>query len=255
MEPYNFEQDIKRKLEKRTIKPSENSWNKLANSLQSKEDKKNIKFLRIIGIAACIVGVLFVVSIFFNHKKESTEPTIVTSPIPQKEKSINNVEIEELVAEDDNFELIVNEKLEKTKQEKTIVKPLNNLKGNRKPVIARVESNIVKSDIISKNGLEKEVSAVSNEENQEIELVINQIEDLKTKHISVSTTDVDLLLKNAQKKLALERIYNENIKTVDAYKLLQDVEADIDKSTRTKILETLKLNYEHMKTVIAQRND
>ena len=103
--------------------------------------------------------------------------------------------------------------------------------------------------------MEKEVSAVSNEENQEIELVINQIEDLKTKHISVSTTDVDLLLKNAQKKLALERIYNENIKTVDAYKLLQDVEADIDKSTRTKILETLKLNYEHMKTVIAQRND
>ena len=43
MEPYKFEENIKEKLEKRTINPTKNSWDKLANSLDSKNERKGRK--------------------------------------------------------------------------------------------------------------------------------------------------------------------------------------------------------------------
>ena len=105
MEPYKFEQDIKKKLEKRRIQPSTNSWNKLADSLQFKEHKKDTKFLWLMGIAASIVGVLFVVSIFLNEEKGNSAPTIVNVPPPEKEDASIEVASEEIVIDE---EILIN---------------------------------------------------------------------------------------------------------------------------------------------------
>ncbi|WP_111709024.1 hypothetical protein [Lutibacter citreus] len=255
MEPYKFEQDIKNKLEKRTIKPTKGSWDSLANSLKYKEDKKKNKLLILMGVAASIVGVLFIVSLFFNKENEKIMPTVVTVPAHEKKESTIQIKAEKLVVEEQHIEELKSN--ENNTQEKSVLKPIYKAEIESKIAAADTEKPIIKVNDISKIEVKEELEVSSNidDENQEIELVINKIEELKTNHFSVSTSDVDLLLKNAQKELALQKIYNENIKIVDAYKLLQDVEADLDKSTRVKFLETLKMNYESMKTVIAQRNN
>jgi len=249
MEPNKFEEDIKKKLEKRTINPSANSWNKLADSLQTKEHKKDNRFLWLMGVAASIVGILFVVSIFSNGETENSTPIIVNVPTPESEDA-SKVATEEIVIEkedlnNNNSANKTSEKAnyKKVKQQNTIDKRSNKFAAKTDGVLANV---IVK---------EKEVQEKINLEDQKIEEVIAQIENLKKENQDVEVSEVDALLFKAQQDLAFQKIYNENIKTVDAYKLLQDVEADLDKSLRVKFLETLKLNYENMKTVIAQRND
>ena len=246
MEPYNFENNIKNKLEKRTIQPSTDSWVKLERSLQQKEHKKNTKFLWIMGVAASVFGILFMASIFLKEDVELNTPIIVTSPEIDKGKTIEvvpdgiekkNIELESFIATTDKT---------------------NSLKPSSKK--RKIETTVFMDELaVRDNEAEKpneviNLSIVSSEEHK-IDSIISQIENLKKESKGITISDIDALLFKAQQEIALQRIYDESVKTVDAYKLLQDVEEDIDRSFRIKVLETLKLNYENMKTVIAQRND
>ena len=65
MAPIKFEENIKNKLEKRTINPSEDSWAKLSNKLDEQEGKSNKKIVWWIGIAASLVGVFLVTTLYF----------------------------------------------------------------------------------------------------------------------------------------------------------------------------------------------
>ena len=50
-------------------------------------------------------------------------------------------------------------------------------------------------------------------------------------------------------------MYNEKTGVVDARLLLENVEADLEKSFRDKVFEALKSNFNFVKTAVAQRND
>jgi len=257
MEPYKFEQDIKNKLEKRSIQPLNNSWQKLSDSLEKKEHKKNNKFLWIMGVAASIVGILFVVSVFFKEDSDINSPIIVASPEFGKEDTLTKVAVEEVILKTEDS----------TKKE--VLNSLNNDSNSvAKKTIYNANSKNKKSESIAvlvstKNNTSEELAVVNKNvndtnlmlESQKIDSIFSQIQNLKDQNKTVLSTDIDALLFNAQQELALQKIIDESKKTVDAYKLLQDVEAELDKSMRVKFLETLKLNYENMKTLIAQRND
>lgn len=260
MEPYNFEEDIKNKLEKRTIKPTTDSWNKLANSLASKSEKKKTKVWYFLAIAASIIGVLFMVSTFLKKDIEQTVPTIVDAPIFQ-EDTLTSIVIENNTTKLDT--------LKSTAPFNETVNTVNSVVDTSKETNSKSNKELDKIFVDTKtqtlqNSEKIAVITTINSENdsiyksvedEEIELLLSKIEDLKAETTTVSDNEIDALLKNAQLALEFEKLYTENTKTVDAYKLLQDVEADLDKSIRVKFLETLKLNFENMKTLIAQRND
>lgn len=258
MEPYKFEDDIKNKLEKRTINPTENSWDKLAGSLDSKKEKKGTKVWYLLGFAASVVGILFMISIFIKKDIEKTAPIIVDSPIPEKEDATkvivvetNSPEINILnsVKTNDNTTNLIDDS-----SKKSISKSTNHSDNNMETTRILDAHSSDKVAVINYENLKKD-SVNTTSEDQQIEELITKIDELKSEYLSVSESDIDALLLNAQKELALQKIVAESVKTVDAYKLLQDVEAELDKSIRVKFLETLKLNFENMKTVIAQRND
>jgi len=73
MAPFKFEEDIKTVLEKRTIQPSKLAWDELEKSL----DKNKKKPFWWIGLAASIVGILWISISFFNQDNAIVEPTIV----------------------------------------------------------------------------------------------------------------------------------------------------------------------------------
>jgi len=78
---------------------------------------------------------------------------------------------------------------------------------------------------------------------------------LKDYNKEVTDEAIDALLLQAQKEITLKKLYNVSTRVVDADLLLQDVEADLDQSFRTKVFETLKASYNTVKTAVAQRNN
>lgn len=257
MEPYKFEKDIKSKLEKRTIKPTANSWHKLESSLESNEPKKGTKVWYLLGIAASVVGILLVVSIFFKKDIDKTTPIIVDSPVPENEDATTTVAVENNSTVLDTLQsekpINATENLIVGTSKESTSKPTKQTSKSFVDATPTLQ-NVEKVAVITPINSEKD-SVNTTIEAKKIEELITQIEDLKTQTYAVTDNDIDALLKDAQLALKFEKLYTENKKTVDAYKLLQDVEADIDKSMRVKFLETLKLNFENMKTLIAQRND
>ena len=79
MAPIKFEEQLKDKLEKRSIKPSQDAWNKLSDRLDEAEGKQNNNRFWWLGIAAAIVGVLLAITFVFKPNADSIEPTIVNT--------------------------------------------------------------------------------------------------------------------------------------------------------------------------------
>ena len=252
MVPNKFEDIIKDKLENRRLKPSADAWDKLSERLDNEDKMKNNTSFWWLGIAASIIGVLFVVSQFLN-KAEVVEPVIVDSP-----EKIENIEIEPLLSsekEEASVEVKTNEvsaykKI--LKQKSVIITEMNTDK--HKNAVATHETKKEEKDIKSNKSVAVLKEELSFEE-QKIKDVVAKVKALKNDNVAVTDDDIDALLLEAQKEIRLNNIINETTGVVDANALLQDVEADLDKSFRNKVFEAIKSSYNSVKTAVAQRNN
>ena len=77
MAPIKFEEQLKDKLEKRRIKPSDAAWDTLSHRLDQAEGKQKNKGAWWVGIAATLVGVLLTLTFVFKSNTELLEPTLV----------------------------------------------------------------------------------------------------------------------------------------------------------------------------------
>jgi len=250
MDLHKFEQNIKEKLERRTIKPSVNAWNKLDTELEFVQDKKSNTLFWVLGIAVSIIGVLWLVTPFFNNDFENSTPIIVDTKTIKNEESTNPIIEGEIVIVENELDTI------EISTSSSVIK------------------SVTKKHRISK--ITKEQFTLSESKGQKIEVVVNQknrnqnqliieeqkvtdlavgIKNLNPQKYTISDAEIDALLNKVQKELALNKIYSENNNTVDANLLLQDVEADLDKSFRSKVFEALKINYENMVTTVSERNN
>lgn len=261
MAPTKFENNIKEKLDKRTLPPSSDAWNKLTERLD-KNSKRNNKPFWWLGIAASIAGLLLVVFQFFNNDVEVDNiPKVVVTPeiIKQDDISTDSITTDKIAndnvenIEDHSEELKLKEESKKTNQVKKQA-PIIKLESIKETTSIAEESDIIKQIDESIKPL-KIISEDLTFEEQKIQDVVAQIKDLKTKNTVVTNETIDALLAQAQKEIALEQLYKNTTGVVDANLLLQDVEAELDQSFRNKVLETLKASYSSVKTAIAQRND
>jgi len=252
---HKFEQNIKGKLEKRTLQPSKNAWGKLDAKLEGIETKKSNTLFWILSVAACIIGILLVVPLFFNNSNENTSPIIVdTKTIEKDENPI--IKNEELIADEDL--------LNNSTSDKNVTNKVQVFKENKE------QFTNVKSEQIYKQSIKKESIAKIDEtlkeqeklhtnqltfEEQKMNDLVVEINNMKTQSSTVTNDEIDELLNKAKKELELNSIYKEKSNIVDANLLLQDVEADLDKSFRNKVFEAFKINYENMITAVSERND
>lgn len=255
MAPIKFEDNIKDKLENRRLKPSADAWDTLSDRLDNQDKKKNNKPVWWLGIAASIIGVLFVVSQFTN-KVEDIEPVIVDSP-----EQIENKQIEPLspTEKEENQQETINEKTNETSDYKKILKEksviINEMNTNQpETAIAVQETKKEEKDIIHNTSVEAIKEELSFEE-QKIQDVVAKVNALKDDNVAVTDDDINALLLEAQKEIKLNKIINQTTGVVDANALLQDVEADLDQSFRNKVFEAIKSSYNSVKTAVAQRNN
>ena len=77
MAPIKYEEDMKNRLEKRTIQPSAKSWDTLSQRLEKEEKKNNKKSFWWLGIAASIIGLLLVSNSFLNSETINNTNSII----------------------------------------------------------------------------------------------------------------------------------------------------------------------------------
>lgn len=258
MAPIKIEEQLKEKLEKRTIQPSTEAWSKLTDRLDQQNKKQNHKSFWWLGIAASIVGIILVTTfVFENSESKISEPIIVD--INNNEKPKTNAVVSEDI-ETQNQEPVNDSKSEiKLTNEEQVVSQ----KAKSSELISPKKEMNIKEVVVSNDIKVQEQPQIATEtllntldfEQAKFNDVVAEINRINTENQGISEAEIDSLLKQAEREILTNRIYNEKTKTVDASALLQDVEADLEQSFRSRVFEALKSGYVTVKTAVAERNN
>lgn len=263
MAPIKFEENLKEKIEKRTIQPSEASWDVLAKRLDNQDKRKPKTVYFWVGIAASIVGVALVTTLFFNNSEfENSTPAIVDTETKEeqvKEEVLNPVESQK----EENTVAVEQVEDIKTSTEKTIT---NQKSGSVVPKSTKIvtpnKTVTIKEAVAATSTKEQEQVKKNLEtplnslefEKAKINDVVDEIKKLNLEDVTVSNAEIDSLLKQAEREILKNRLYNETTRTVSADALLQDVEDELEQSFRAKVFDALKNSFDTVKTAVAERN-
>lgn len=240
MEPAKFERQAREQLQKREIKPSAGSWEKLEQRLDTKQDEKKFN-LWWIGAVAAVAGVFFFLGTFFGGDQVTQQtPAVVetASEEAQDELSQENVNTEkeeiQLAAEEVEQEP---EKVQKLKQKQQLQQQ------NSRKALAVVSKNP------EKQAAPKETSEISFLEPQKIE---EQTSEEKKIPSEVSDTEIEALLMLASAEIEADPAYAQS--TINPKELLNEVEYELEESFRDKVFEVIKEGLVKAKTAVANRN-
>ncbi len=239
MATSKFENTIKQKLEGRNIQPSANAWGRMSKRLdtQAKNRKQKLWFY---GVAASLIGVLFLVGSMFDFNK--TTPKIVNTTLADSNKSkaiiIKDTSIKHQIAK-------VN-----------IVKDSENV-SNKK--IIKTTKNTIDNTIQVARAVTvktKKEAENSNLEALKIEQIVAKVVHLQEQNKHVTDAEIEALLIEAQNDIRMQSIKNQVAGgTISAEQLLYDVEADLNQSFRDRVFEAIKEKLGNVKTAIANRNE
>jgi len=201
MAPIDFENNIKDKLDERMLKPSTDAWGKLSNRLANQDKKNNKKPYWWLGLAASIVGVLFVVSPFLNNDtKVNDAPKIVNTPeviqqsktnrvVVDNDEVIDNVEDVQVKAKRETIQKVEAQKLVNTKKEQELVASVI-----ERTIVSKEKTNSVATAELPKKHMTFE--------KQKIQDVIAQVQNMQDKNIVITDADIEVLLQEAQKEIS-----------------------------------------------------
>ncbi len=257
MAPIKFEEQIKQKLEARNINPSDSSWNQLSKQLDTeKRNKKKIWFLYL-GVAASVVGIILVTILFFKTSEVENAPTILVETNQEARSKTTNPSENSKIERDrnDSVETGITTNVAEISSEEKEFKKLNSVQNDSEQTFTGIANNLTK-DLPEKNNkaIIKTANLLTPEDAKVFE-VVAEIKRLENQDGNVSDAEIELLLKQAEREILKQRIYNETTRTVDANLLLQDVEAELDQSFRSKVFEALRTSFETVKTAVAERNN
>lgn len=261
MAPIKFEENIKDKLEKRTLSPLSESWSKLSERLDADDNSSKKPIFWWLSIAAgLLIMIAISVQFFTQNESEKVMPNVVEEPLIKEqinEKiSESNAEKTNQLANEENGVEDKEEALPIINESKIIdYKNATTKKSELKTQLANQNTSVNKNtDIKQEDLLNKEVQDLLDEA-QINNAIAEAKKTLKSENTSVTDQEIDSLLKIASKELFKEKLNLQTIKTVDANALLISVEDEMGQSFRTKVFEALKESYETVKTAVADRNN
>ena len=263
MAPIKFEEQLKDKLEKRSLSPSSDSWSKLSDRLDAEEKKSKKPLYWWLSIAAGLV-LLVAISIQFikTDQTESAMPTVVEEENKNNnsenfETPIFKVEKEKVIVKSNPDEAKTESKKEDSEilNEPEIIDYKKPVQNNTEYKLAQFENKTNQKTTPEKIEKNQELQKSISEELLIKDAVANALQNLNTQNANVTDREVDSLLKLASKELVKEKILKETSKTVDANRLLMSVQDEMGQSFRSKVFEALKESYETVKTAVAERNN
>jgi hypothetical protein len=228
MEPNKLEQDFKKKLEQRTIQPSEMAWDRLDAMLSVTEKKKPNRAW--MYMAASFLVFLLVGSLFLKQEKENngngvikTEDAVVT--VNQPAETVNE--------EGDNQVAVPTIK----NQEAIITTPVTNQKTVAATTTKRATATSKEKTVTVQNtSVTKEALAVN---------------DKKEPTVLLPATEAQNLIAATSHQTATK---NKSTVKVDPNSLLSSVEGELTDSYRSKTFQSVVKNFNVVKTAVANRN-
>ena len=231
MEQNSFENQIKEKLNKHSITPSNQVWSKLNEMLPvSEEPKRNYKWMFL--VASCIGFIS--TAIFFQYQPyelvETDLPkiTIESKIAPRTENTISS---------SNSLEII----LDKKNPEKEIVKAESKINQKQPNEIWALENNEIINN--SKSNLEDVIPNINSKA-----IALNE----PTQSISQSKASESISLNETSQKNELDT--KSNPIRVNANSLLSQVEEELNLTFRQKVVMKIAKNYKATKEVLVARN-
>ena len=255
MAPFNLENNIREKLESRDLKPSPEAWKKLEAQLDKKQPKK--KLVLWYYAAASFVGLLILSSIFFSQINFVENQKLVDEKVNENsvEKQIDiipEVSNEQIIASEDNLE-VVKPKKKNTDEQVKPIPPKSESKVDKQ--IRKSEALAEASEYKATQVLKEDV--IVEDENRLIDENVSQvaasIKIIQNSNSEVKVEEVEALLNKARRNIQTQQILNSS--KVDATALLQEAEWELDKSFRDKVFDALGEGFQKLRTAISQRND
>lgn len=267
MAPLKFEDKMREKLEQRTIQPSKGSWKKLEKLLDDKEEKKNKSYWWL-GIAASFVGILIIASFFIKSDSLEDDPAkkyvnATEKTTKTEENKIQIVELEQTETNDrtenanETLEPLikkeVTDKIEPEPSLVTIERKNSNYTRNTKK--GKSQTSIAITTYQPKKVLKtQEIVSIDSAGIQEKVIAIAaQVKELERNDVVVTEAEIDNLLSQAQREIAIEQLLKSN--KVSASALLSDVESELDETFKEKVFEALKTGFQKLKTSVVERNN
>ncbi|MDX6183827.1 hypothetical protein SGQ44_16840 [Flavobacterium sp. Fl-77] len=236
MEPNNFEKDFRKKLNQRTIAPSDKAWDRLDAMLSIVEEKKSpvrsfpTAKKRGLYVAASLVGFLLLGTFFFQQKKDAVE--IPKNNVAVEENSQNDSVIKPVLYTNDSDKISIASREEAFEKKSSQKENQNSNQSIKKEQNQVAESSIIKN-------------------NQEKQSINNQNSMVET---SKSESE-DQLLSSAKEPMVVEHLAKPKTKIkINANDLLDQVDGELELSFREKIITKVNKNYQTVKVALANRN-
>lgn len=258
MAPIKFEEQLKDKLEKRSLQPPAESWAKLSERLDTDEKKSKNPWFWWMGIAAAVIITLTVVmqTIGTKNTKEIL-PQVVEQDAKEDTNKVEKppvIDTKSVELASENNEAQSGSEKEDNNNKPEIINYKSVTKSGKNTQLA-VDQKVNEINTKDISNPESEQKAIIEKATIDKAVVEQAIKDLNTEKTTVTDREVDSLLKVANKELFKDKLQKEASRTVDAKSLLEDVEDEMGQSFRTKVYEVLKDGYQTVKTAVAQRNE
>ncbi|WP_452231954.1 hypothetical protein [Lacinutrix sp. MEBiC02595] len=264
MAPIKFEENIREKLERRTLESSENAWESLEQRLNADEKKPSKNTFLWFGIAASVIGLLFVVTQFVTL--DTTNSTVLPIVVDaENETSTNPSPTSEIILE---IQEVVQEQVQTSENKKINTIPTNS-SITENTVRKTIQNQKIKQPLVRNSAItnsakkESKVLSVIGIAEEEVIASVVKTEGILGKKESqivstnLKTTDseIEALLQTANKKMQLST--NSSVKSieVDANTLLEDAETELPPSLRGKLFKVIEENFKTATTAVATRNE
>lgn len=254
MAPIKFEEHVRQQLDKREIRPSAESWDKLSSRLDKAEKRPKGKWW--LSVAAA-VAILAIASLIFIDQQNETATPIVESPSKIEEsgsqKSENFEEPVQVASEEQDHVQgqMVNE----------VESPLKNEANSQYKEAELGAGEIAQNSTSTKRIFIEPISIEPpGTVTEKPEKFSDQINELLAKVTmqekqsgDISEAEINKLLGEAASKISNSEKYSEA--NVNAEELLADVEFEMDQSFRQEVFEVLKEGLLKARTAIVTRNE
>ncbi len=234
MEPNNMENQFRDKLNKREIKPSENSWDRLDAMLTVAErPKRNYRWMY---FAASFLGFILIATVFFSQTEEVVDSehnrvVIEEKQVQQKENELNKI-LETPIVER-KTEVVVASQNVVTKQNNAVKTKSNN-------ILDKIE--VVKTERIQPI----ETAIVSNDKNNQSSIISQK---------TAVKVDANALLASVENNQPTQAVaQNAAPIKVNSNTLLSQVDDELELSFRERVIKSVNKTYREVKVAVAKRN-
>jgi hypothetical protein len=273
MEPGKIEEQIRKRLEERSIEPSDSAWERLEQRLG--KERKTTKPGRSwwYAVAAVFTGAVILLAVFNTN---DTGPELVDTDKGVEELKEPNgvIPVDQQVVELSSAPVRKEEPLQRKLQQE--VRELKNPEvGERssaapiairtredkesKPLVENIDAEI-KSVTAAEGTDQWDGVKTSNKLEADNDLfeskvgdVVAQVQSLEQQG-EVTASEVDRLLREAQRELSNQRILYSSSGKINPRDLLSEVESELEQSFREKVFEALGQGFKKIRTAVVERN-